>query len=63
MDCKIEKHDVVGLVYHSWNESFKRVESNKQATAEQGRNPLTYNSLDHEELKKMKNNNPINNAY
>ncbi len=34
MDCKIEKHDVVGLVHRSWNKSFKRVESNKRAMAE-----------------------------
>ena len=49
-DCKIEQHDIVGVVHHSWNQSFAKVEGNKKAIAERGWGPLTYNLLDYPEL-------------
>jgi len=54
-DCKIEQHDIVGVVHHSWNQSFAKVEGNKKAIAERGWAPLTYNLLDHPELQRTKN--------
>jgi len=37
-------------------------ESNQRAIAERGWNPLNYNLLDHEELHKTRDNNPVKNA-
>ena len=36
LPCKIEKHNIVGLVHHAWNDSFQNVESNKTAIQERG---------------------------
>jgi len=54
MECRIEKHDVVGLVHRCWNKSFQRVDSNKHTMSEQGWNPLTYNLLNHPELQRCR---------
>jgi hypothetical protein len=65
-ECSIGKHDIVGLVNLCWNKSFERVDSNKHTMSEQGWNPLTYNLLDHPELKRyksMKGDKAANNAY
>jgi len=63
LPCKIEKHDIIGLVHHAWNESFQNVESNKTAVQERGWGPLTFNLLNHPELKKEKMNNAVSDAY
>ncbi len=63
LDFRIDRHDVVGLVHRSWEYSFARKESNKKAISERGWNPLTYNLLDHPELKKEKDSFAIKNAY
>ena len=63
LPCKIEKHDNIGLVHCAWNESFQNVESNKTAIQERGWGPLTFNLLDHPELKKEKMNNAVSDAY
>ena len=63
LPSKIEKHDIIGLVHHAWNESFQNVKSNKTAIQERGWGPLTFNLLDHPELKKEKMNNAVSDAY
>jgi len=63
LDYKIEKHDVVGLVHCAWLYSFDKRDSNKKAISERGWNLLTYNLLDHPELKKEKDNIAVKNAY
>ncbi len=63
LDTKIERHDAVGLVHRAWMKSFAKVDSNQRAIAERGWNPLNYNLLDHEELHKIRDNNPVKNAY
>ena len=62
LDTKIERHDAVGLVHRAWLKSFAKRESNQRAIAERGWNPLNYNLLDHEELHKTRDNNPVKNA-
>jgi len=42
---------------------FTRIKSNRTAASKQGWGPLTYNLLDNEELKKIKNNKAIYHAY
>jgi len=49
--CKVEKHDIMGIVHRAWIDSFARKESNKQAIRDRGWAPLVYTLLDHEELK------------
>ena len=44
-------------------ESFARVKSKKTAIAERGWGPLTYNLLDHDELKRKKNNSKVQLPY
>jgi hypothetical protein len=55
LPCKLEKQDIVGLVHRSWNDSFTKVESNRLAIRNRGWGALTYNLLDHPELKQEKN--------
>ena len=62
LDTKIERHDAVGLVHRAWLKSFAKRESNQRAIAERGWNPLNYNLLDHEELHKTRDNNPVKTA-
>ena len=47
----IEKEDVVDLVARAWDDSFARIDSNKQAIAERGWNPLNYNCLLNPEIR------------
>jgi hypothetical protein len=47
----IEKEDVVNLVARAWDDSFARIDSNKQAIAERGWNPLNYNCLLNPEIR------------
>jgi len=61
--CKIEKHNIVGLDHRAWNESFTQLESNRTAISERGWGPLTYNLLDHNELKWAKKNKAVQIAY
>jgi hypothetical protein len=63
LDSKIERHDAVGLVHRAWLKSFVKVESNKRAISDRGWNPLNYNLLDHDELHRVRDNNPVKNAY
>jgi len=63
MESRIDRHDAVGLVHRAWEKSFAKKDSNKRAIAERGWNPLNYNLLDHEELHRMRDNTPIENAY
>jgi hypothetical protein len=63
LDSKIERHDAVGLVHRAWLKSFMKVESNKRAISDRGWNPLNYNLLDHDELHRVRDNNPVKNAY
>jgi hypothetical protein len=53
----------VGLVHRAWLYSFDKRDSNKKAISERGWNLLTYNLLDHPELKKEKDNIAVKNAY
>jgi hypothetical protein len=62
LDTKIERHDAVGLVHRAWMKSFAKVDSNQQAIAERGWNPLNYNLLDHEERHRIRDNYPVKNA-
>ena len=59
----IERHDIVGIVHYSWEQSFARVASNKKATAARGWNPLTYDLIDNKELRREKACNPVKHAY
>jgi hypothetical protein len=43
--------------------SFMKVDSNQWAIAERGWNPLNYNLLDHEELHRIRDSNPVKKAY
>jgi hypothetical protein len=63
LPCKLERHDVVGLVHRAWNKSFARVDSNKKAIANRGWGPLTYNLLDHPELKQQNKKDIVEAAY
>jgi hypothetical protein len=40
-----------------------KVDSNQRAIAERGWNPLNYKQLDHEELHRIRDNNPVKDAY
>jgi hypothetical protein len=63
LECKIEKHGIVGIVHYAWNASFVRVETNKKAIANRGWYPASYILLDHKELDKDKNNKHVRDAY
>jgi hypothetical protein len=64
LDFRIDWHDIVGLVHHTWQYSFAKKESSKKAISERGWNPLTYKLLDHPEYKKKeKDDFAIKNAY
>jgi len=58
----VELHDIVGVMHRAFHKSFGNVQTNKQAIADRGWNPLTYALLDHEEHKKEKRNTAINQA-
>ena len=60
--CKVEKHDIMGIVHRAWIDSFARKESNKQEIRDRGWVPLVYKLLDHEELKRIKNQDAIKHA-
>jgi len=49
--CKVEKHDILGIVHRAWIDLFARKESNQQAIRDRGWVPLVYTLFDHEELK------------
>jgi hypothetical protein len=53
----------LGVIHYSWGPSFAQVTSNKKATAARGWNPLTYDLVDNEELRRDKACNPVKHAY
>mmetsp|Transcript_8799 Transcript_8799/g.12803 ORF Transcript_8799/g.12803 Transcript_8799/m.12803 type:complete len:342 (+) Transcript_8799:694-1719(+) len=63
LPMRVERHDIVGIVHRAWLKSFANIETNKQAVADRGWNPLTRNLLDHPELKNTKNRSAIQEAY
>jgi hypothetical protein len=63
LPCKVERHDIVGLVHRSWNESFAKVESNKHAIRNRGWGPLNSKILDHPELQQQKKRSIVDAAY
>jgi len=55
MECKIEKTNVIQIVWTAWNDSFSSIVKNKQVAAERGWNPLNYILLDYPDLQKSTN--------
>ena len=58
----VELHDIAGIEHRAFHKSFGKVQTNKQAMADSGWNPLTYVLLDHKELKKEKRSTTIDQA-
>jgi hypothetical protein len=63
LPCKVERHDIVGVIHRAWNESFAKVESNKRAIRNRGWGPLNFTLLDHPELQQEKKRGIIDAAY
>ena len=55
-NTNLERTDIVPIVNYAWNRSFAKVESNKKAIAERGRNPLDRRLLLHPQILNTKKN-------